>query len=386
MPSEFRAIVFILLTILISCRNEQSGEDRHDLVQAGPGREIDIQQATRFAVTDYGSYKMLKVMSPWPGSSDTFNYILHHDNAGPIPGTPDNYEVKIRLPVRSMVCFSTTHLPYLEMLGEADVLTGFPTTDYISSKTFRDRAEAGKIRDLGPSNEINFEELLDLDPDVVIAFSMNNDISMISKIQNSGIPVIFNADFLENHPLGRAEWIKFFAAILDKENLADSIFTEIRERYRDTNQKTKIVEKRPEVFTGVVYGDTWFMPGGQHYGSIFFRDAGADYIWSDNPSKEILQLSFESVYEKARNADYWVGLATYNSLEAVRQADSRYTDFRAYKLGKVYNYSARQGETGGNPYFELGYARPDIILNDLARIFHPDLLPAHELYFYEKLK
>jgi iron complex transport system substrate-binding protein len=145
------------------------------------------------------------------------------------------------------------------------------------------------------------------------------------------------------------------------------------------------VTDRPGVFTGVVYGDTWFMPGGQNYGSVFFRDAGADYVWADNPSKEILQLSFESVYEKAADAGFWVGVATYNSLEAIRQADARYTGFRAYEQGNVYNYTARLSEMGGNEYFELGYARPDLILGDLAFIFHPDLMPGHELYFYEKL-
>jgi iron complex transport system substrate-binding protein len=145
------------------------------------------------------------------------------------------------------------------------------------------------------------------------------------------------------------------------------------------------IDKRPGIFTGVVYGDTWFMPGGQHYGTRFFNDAGGKYIWSDNESENILQLSFESVYEKAAYADFWIGTATYNSLEEIEHADSRYTDFKAFKTGNIYNYSARVNDKGGNAYFELGYARPDIILKDLAKIFHPDEMNDHQFYFYKKL-
>ncbi|MBS0000399.1 MAG: ABC transporter substrate-binding protein [Cyclobacteriaceae bacterium] len=385
MPGIFRMIFFILLTAVISCRSRDTGEKNNSFSPLQNGRELRIDHSTRFAVTIHDSFKKLKVMSPWPGSADTFTYILYRQKTGPSTWNRGPDLTEIRLPVRSMVCFSTTHLPYLEMLGAEDKLTGFPTTDYISSEVFRERVEAGKIRDLGPSNEINFEQLLDLNPDIVIAFSMNNDISMINKIKRSGIPVLFNADYLENHPLGRAEWIKFFAAILDREEEADSIFSRIESGYSQTRQKMNLVDSRPGVFTGVVYGDTWFMPGGQNYGSIFIRDAGADYIWAENPSREILQLSFESVYEKARNAGFWVGLATYKSLKEIRQADQRYMEFKAYRLGNVYNYTARQGKEGGNAYFEQGYARPDLILNDLAKIFHPELMRGHELYFYEKL-
>ena len=384
MPGKYCMIYFFLLAHFISCRNKEPGQ-QNQMPPAAEGREITLNYATRFSITEFSSHKELKVIAPWPGSIDTFTYVLTYqgkENASPVPG---NLQARVILPLKNLVCFSTTHLPYLEMLGETDVLTGFPTTSYISSDIFRDRVQAGKIRDLGPSNEINLEKLLDLNPDLIIAFSMNNDLSMIRKIQQTGIPVVLNADYLEDHPLGRAEWIKFMASFFDKENMADSVFREIDTRYQSTRNIMGAVTIHPAVFTGIVYGDTWFMPGGQHYGSIFFEDAGADYIWSDNLSKEILQLSFESVYNKAGNADFWVGVATYHSLKEIRQADERYAEFRAYQTGNIYNYTAQLKPEGGNPYFEMGYARPDIILNDLAKIFHPELMKDHRFYFYEKL-
>lgn len=373
-----------LLHLFISCRNK-SQDQQNQLHFQEKGRKLPVDYGTRFSIADFDSYKELKVFSPWPGATDTFTYILVHPDKEGSFIKEENFRTVIELPIKSLVCFSTTHLPYLEMLGETDKLTGFPTTSYISSEMFRKRVEAGKIRDLGPSNEINLESLMDLNPDLVMAFTMNNDLSMIRKIQQTGIPVVLNADYLEDHPLGRAEWIKFMAAFFDKENEADSIYGEIRSKYQSTRARMNRVRIRPTVFTGIVYGDTWFMPGGRHYGSIFFEDSGADYIWSDNSSREILQLSFESVYDQAKDADFWVGVATYQSLEEIRQADQRYTEFRAFREGHVYNYTAKLQPEGGNPYFEKGYARPDIILSDLAKIFHPDLMNDHQFYFYEKL-
>lgn len=384
MRSIFSMTFLILLNLFNSCRTK-GPEHKDQTHHQDGGKQLHLEYATRFTLSTFNSYKELKVISPWPGTSDTFTYVLTHHNMDGIISGGINFEKVIELPIKSMVCFSTTHLPYLEMLGETDILTGFPTTSYISSDVFRNRVKAGKIKDLGPSNDINLETLLDLNPDLVIAYTMNNDLSMIHKIQQTGIPVVLNADYLEDHPLGRAEWIKFMASFFDKEYVADSIYGEIQSRYLSTRTQMSRVTVHPTVFTGIVYGDSWFMPGGRHYGSIFFKDSGADYIWADNSSREILQLSFESVYDKAGNADYWVGVATYESLEEIRQADQRYTEFRAFREGNVYNYTAQLRPEGGNPYFEKGYARPDIILNDLAKIFHPDLMQEHQLYFYEKL-
>ena len=187
MPGKYCMIYFFLLAHFISCRNKEPGQ-QNQMPPAAEGREITLNYATRFSITEFSSHKELKVIAPWPGSIDTFTYVLTYqgkENASPVPG---NLQARVILPLKNLVCFSTTHLPYLEMLGETDVLTGFPTTSYISSDIFRDRVQAGKIRDLGPSNEINLEKLLDLNPDLIIAFSMNNDLSMIRKSSKPGSP------------------------------------------------------------------------------------------------------------------------------------------------------------------------------------------------------
>lgn len=138
--------------------------------------------------------------------------------------------------------------------------------------------------------------------------------------------------------------------------------------------------------SGVVYGDTWFLPGGQNYASRLLKDAGYNYLWSSDESNGFLELSFESVYEKAHDADYWIGVASFKSLSEIGSADNRYTLFRPFREGNVYTYDARKGAQGGSEFLELGYLRPDIILMDLVKIAHPELLPDYELYFHQQLK
>jgi iron complex transport system substrate-binding protein len=371
--------------MISGCVNDQKTKDRTVESDQKVKPLTSIKYASRFNITYYRTYKKIRVNNPWPGSTDTLTYIITTDQQTYDAHKNAYRSTAILQPLDRVVCFSTTHLPHLELIGLERLLCGFPTTNYIYSEKIREMVQQGDVKDLGPSNDINLESLIALNPDLVFAFSMGNEQSMIRKIQLSGIPLVLNADYLEDHPLGRAEWIKFVAAFFNKDQDADSIFNQIEKVYLGTKTKMEQLSDRPTVFTGVVYGDTWFLPGGKHYGTVFFNDAGGNYLWSENESDGILQLSFESVYEKAREADLWIGTATYNTLKEIEEADIRYSEFKAFINGNVYNYSAKINPKGGNAYFELGYARPDIILNDLAKILHPAEMKDHQFYFYKKL-
>ena len=174
-------------------------------------------------------------------------------------------------------------------------------------------------------------------------------------------------------------------ALVDREDAADSVFHMIESNYRVTLEKVKDVKSRPSVMSGVVYGDTWFLPGGNNYAAKLIDDAEGQYLWENESTSGFLEKSFESVYERAYDVDFWVGVASYNSLQQLTEGDVRYANFKAFKTGRVYSYNNRMGAKGGNEYLELGYLRPDLILKDLVSIFHPDLSEDHELYFFKKL-
>ncbi|HYC84552.1 MAG TPA: ABC transporter substrate-binding protein, partial [Chryseosolibacter sp.] len=289
-------------------------------------------------------------------------------------------------PVTKIICTSTTHIPLLDYLNETDKLVGFPTTDYISSERMRRRVDAGKVVELGVDKGMNLERIAFLKPDVVMGYLMTSDYGQFRKIEELGSPVVINAEYLERHPLGRAEWIKFMALFFEKEQMADSVFGAIEDNYLRTRSLAQEVGKKPSVMSGILYGDSWFLPGGQNYAARILEDAGCQYLWAQDSSHGFLQLSFEKIYQRAHDADLWIGTGGLNSMQDLENADHRYTRFRPFMERRVYSSDARKGSRGGSEYLELGYLRPDLILRDLVHIAHPVLLPGHQLYFYKKLE
>lgn len=342
-----------------------------------------IQYAKGFKVSKVGSSKLVEVTYPHKGATSGYKYLLVKKGAT-VPKHDADVKV-IMVPIDRIVCTSTTHIPLLDYLEISDKLVGFPTTDYISSEKTRKLVDAGKVEELGAEKGMNLEKLAVLKPEAVMSYTMTADLGQLKKVQELGISVLLNAEYLEEHPLGRAEWIKFMALFFNKEKEADQVFKMIEKNYLETKKLADKSLKRPTVLSGVIYGDAWFMPGGQNYASKLINDAGADYIWKADSTKGFLQLSFEKVYEKAYAADLWIGVASFNTLEEIKNADDRYTKFNTYKTQQVYSYNARQGAKGGSEFLELGYLRPDIILKDLVKISHPELLVDYQLYFYKRL-
>jgi iron complex transport system substrate-binding protein len=373
----FLSFVFIAIVNCTPSRREPSGNPTDSA-------SFQIKYAQGFKVSDHGSYKTVEVTYPYQGAQSGYTYLLVQKGE-PIPAHDPATPV-ITIPLESIVCTSTTHIPALDYLNETDALIGFPSTDYISSAKMRTRIDEGKVKDLGIDKGMNLEMLAMLKPSMVMGYSMNNDLGQLKKIQELGIPIVVNAEYLEKHPLGRAEWIKFMALFFNKEKEADSVFRLIELEYNKTRELVKRVSASPTVMSGIVYGDTWFLPGGQNYAAKLLDDAGCHYLWNDDPSNGFLELSFESVYAKAKDADLWIGVGSFRSLAEIKAAEERYVRFKPFQDGKVYTYNFRQGAKGGSEFLELGYLRPDFILKDLVKVAHPELMPEYSLYFYGRLK
>jgi iron complex transport system substrate-binding protein len=249
----------------------------------------------------------------------------------------------------------------------------------------RKRIDQGKVKDLGIDKGMNIEMLYTLKPSLVMGYTMTKDLGQLKKIQELGTPVVINAEYLEKHPLGRAEWIKFMALFFGKEKEADSVFAEIEKEYLSTQQLVNEVKTKPTVLSGIVYGDAWFMPGGQNYAAKLLKDAGCEYLWASDSTSGFLQLSVESVYARAKEADLWIGVGSFKKLEEIKATEERYALFKPFKEQQVYSYDARKGAKGGSEFLELGYLRPDLILKDLVKIAHPELMPSYDLFFHKKL-
>ena len=204
-------------------------------------------------------------------------------------------------------------------------------------------------------------------------------------MKKNGIPVVYNGDWLEDSPLGRAEWIKFFGALFNKDEQADSIFRDIESKYLEAKKIALQSQSRPTIMSGVLYKDKWNLPAGESFTAQLYKDANTNYLWKSSKGQGSLVLSFESVFEKAENADYWIGSGYYTTLTELATANEHYQEFKTYKTGEIYSFSKRRSENGGVEYFEFGPMQPHLVLKDLVKVVHPELLPDYQPYFLQKL-
>jgi iron complex transport system substrate-binding protein len=344
----------------------------------------EIKYAKGLSIEKHNGFSIVKISNPWPNANKDFIYILKEKN-GIVPDSLQHFTT-ISVPIRTIVVTSTTHIPSLEMLGVEQSLVGFPHLDYISSAKVKQQIAAGKIKELGNNHDLNTEVLLALAPDLIIGYGIDNNNPTLDNIQKSGLKVMLNGDWNEETPLGKAEWIKFFGALYGLEAKSNSIFNSIESAYNQTMVLAKQAKVKPTIFAGALYEDHWFMPKGNSWGCYFINDASGYYLWKDTQGSGSLSLPFETVLQKAKFADIWIGPGQFTSLKEMAETNNHYTQFKAFQDKEVYSFSNKKGATGGVLYYELAPNRPDLVLKDLVKIFHPDLLPGYSLFFFEKLK
>ena len=374
-------VFFGLFTMLISCIN--SKKDSLNNLNEKPINSL-IKYSKGFDIQVFNPYKKLIIKSPYPGAKNYQEFILV-DHNNDVSSQIDN-AITIQIPLRKVVATSTTHIPMLELLNEENSLIGFPNTNYISSPKTRLLITQGSINEIGNEQDFNTEILISLHPDAVIGFTMGNTSNTYDIIEKNGIPVIFNGEWLEETPLGRAEWIKFFGALFDKDKEADSIFQAIESKYIIAKNMAKLAKNKPTILAGVLYKDKWNLPAGESFTAQLLKDANTNYLWGETKGQGSLVLSFESVFQKAKNADFWIGSGYFTSLEDLGNANVHYQEFKPFINKKIYTFSKKRGSSGGVLYFELAPVQPHVLLQDLIKITHPEILPDYVPFFLEKVE
>lgn len=369
-------LLSIVFLFAIGCQNSKTNLQQNSITN-------EIKHADGFSLKNYDGFSIVTISNPWPNSNKTFTYVLHKKNRI-IPDSLKQFQ-QIQVPVKNIVVTSTTHIPSLEMLDVTDKLIGFPNLNYISSEKVRRRIDAKKIKELGSNQALNTELLINMQPDVIVGYGIDNTNPTLDNLQKSGLKVVVNGDWNEQSPLGKAEWIKLFGALFDKQALANSLFNTIEREYTTTLALVEKSNQKPSVIAGALYKDKWYLPQGESWGAQFLTNAGGNYLWQQTKGTGSLALSFEAVIEKGLYADFWIGPGQFTSLADLANASENYTKFKAYKTKNIYTFSARKGKTGGVLYYELAPNRPDIVLKDLVKILHPEVLPKHQLYFFQKL-
>lgn len=379
MKNSLRLLMLLLLVTLTGCKNDGPAAKNSKTKTAN-----SVTHANGLQIYRYHGYSIVKVTNPWPDATESFTYILHKKGVT-VPDSLKQYTA-VQVPVQSVVVTSTTHIPSLEMLGVENTLKGFPNTDYVSSEKTRALIDAGKVKNVGQNESLNTEVMLDLMPDVVVGFSISSNNKTLRNMEKGGMKVLYNGDWTEQSPLGKAEWIKFFGALYGLDDKANKLFNDIETAYKDAQKLAEKTPSSPTVLSGAMYQDQWYMPQGSSWAALFIKDAHGSYLWADTQGTGSLNLPFEQVLDKAENADVWIGPSQFTSLQEMQAANPHYSQFRAFKKKEVYSFSSKKGAKGGILYYELAPNRPDLVLKDIIKILHPELLPNHALHFFEKLK
>jgi iron complex transport system substrate-binding protein len=259
--------------------------------------------------------------------------------------------------------------------------------NYVNNNIIRSKIDNNEVFDIGYDNSLNYELIVSLNPDLVLTYGIGGEIASYNqKLNDLGIQTMVLAEYLENEPLGKLEWIKLLAALYEKDKLASNYYNNAKQEYIKLQDLTKHVINKPKVLFGLPWKDVWYVPGGESYLAKMVEDAGGDYLWKLSDSRESLPFDLESVFLNAKNTDVWLNTGSINNKMDILKIDERFDSFEPYKMAEIFNNNLITNESGGNDYWESGLVNPQLVLKDLIKIFHPEILPNHKLVYYKKIK
>lgn len=380
--SKIPLLVCILAILISSCNN--SGGEKNEIKL--PSEYQIVSKAERFKIIKRNGYSTVTIIDPWQGANDV-NLVYNLVNRGSVlPDGLDSSTV-IFVPLKKVICMSTTHVAMISALSEENTIAGMSGTGFIFSESLLNNVKKGLIEDVGYEGNLNKELILKISPDLIMMYGIGSEsAAYVGKIKELGVKVLFNADYLETDPLSKAEWIKLFGALYCKEKMADSIFNSEVETYNKLKSFiSQNISVRPNVLLGLPFKDTWFVSPGNSFISKLIEDAGGDYLWRNTVSSVSMPFGIENVYLRALTADYWLNIGSVNSKNEISLIDERLADLNCFKNGNLYNNNKRITMNGGNDYWESGSLYPHLILKDIATILHPDLFNQKELFFYRKI-
>ncbi|PBQ31843.1 hypothetical protein CNR22_08700 [Sphingobacteriaceae bacterium] len=372
--------LFGVALVMVGC-NTSSKKIKSDFVLT---KDSSLQYAKRFAMSKGNGFTAVYLFGNRHNHDTTATFILYTDSANlPAKG------IRIRRPCKKIAALSSIYATMFCELQSSDKLSAIDNMDYVNNQEVITKYMKGDLKELMKSPQIDLEKTVMLNPDIIFTFGMGEgEKDVDKKLEQTKIPVAISVDHLEESPLARAEWIKFFAAFVDKEKLADSIFKAVEKNYYELKQIASQTTYKPTVFNEIKYSDSWYMPGGRSYVAQLLKDAGANYLWKEDTLSGSLPLSFEQVYVKAKNADFWINLSTLRTKKELIGFESRYSEFKAYQNGNLYNNTKVTNSKGYSNYWETGMIYPNRILSDLIQVFHPALREKikTDFWYYEQLR
>lgn len=361
-------ITCISIFIIVSCKSNQKENTTHT------GENIFKYAKHIYSKPGSNSFT---IYYTWNGIKDSIVYSLSANKTHKVN--------EITTPISNVAVISTTDIAMIQAINEILSITGISDSARITNTVIKKRIQEKLVKDLGVGIEMNTEKLLHLKPSIIITTAYNNaDIHKNTILNQSQIPIIYTMSWQESSPLARAEWIKLFGLLYNKQEITDSLFNKIENNYNKLASVTKNITHKPTILAGECYKDIWYMPGGASYVAQFIRDAGGTFVWNANNETGSIPINIEQVIQKTPKDAIWIG-SDAESYKDLLRTNHLYSLLSVYSNKQIYNRNKKKNSQGANDYWESGFIRPDIVLADFISIIHPELLPNRELEYFQKL-
>jgi iron complex transport system substrate-binding protein len=360
---------FVVVALFLSCSNKECARNTEPIYTPRYAQGFAIERDKESGEV------LLCVKNPWQGAENIHFY----------------YPIDSLSPARRIVAMSSSHVAMADAIGCADRIVGVSGCRFISTPSIVKAIEEGRIAEVGYDAAFDFEKIRALKADIVLLYGIAGEAKILTgKLDELAIPYLYIGDYLENDPLGKAEWVVALAYLCGVQSEGKAFFEGIEERYNALRNKQHCSAYRPRVMLNLPYRDTWFMPSTGSYMVRLIEDAGGEYILTENGKRKTenenssTPISLEEALVLASRADFWINLGQIASLEELRVAAPRFMEVDAVKFGRLYNNTKRTNESRGSDFWESGSLRPDLILADLVKILHYEA-PTDSLYYYKKL-
>lgn len=373
-----RILPYLLATALLIC---SCGRRTRLMTDAFDRPDYTPRYASGFDISGSreGRSTLIRIRDPWQGASGVEQRLLIVRDDEPLPAGYEGPAVKV--PVRRAVCMSSSHVAMFDALGEIRRVKGVSGIDYLSNAYVQEHRRCGEVRDVGPDSNPDYELLTALRPDIVLLYGVTGEnTALTGKLRELGIPYLYIGDYVEQSPLGKAEWMLVVAELCDCPERGAAVFDWIAGSYRATAERVAARTaalpdslRRPLVLLNTPYRDTWFLPSPRNYMAQLIRDAGGrTFCAADSTGNASRPIDMEEAYLLASEADYWLNAGSFDSRERLIAQYPKFAKIPAVTGRRVYNNNRRRTPAGGSDFWESGAVRPDLILNDLVAILHPE--------------
>lgn len=367
----YKIVIILTLCFLVACKGATTT----------PSGEVEqLSYARYLSITHHKEFTTVEVINPWDTTKLLQRYALVKRGEKPSEEIAAGATL-VEIPIERGVVYNSVHASIAEMLGAIDAVAGVCEVQYIDSEKLQELVKEGVVADIGESTAPNIEKIMDIHTDAILSSPFKD--AGYGAVEKLRIPIIEGADYMEEHPLGRVEWIKFYGLLFDKKPLADSLFAASCDKYLRLKELASNAEHRPTVLAERRYGSQWFVPASASYNATLFADAGADYIFADLEGSGSVPLSFESVLDRGIDSDIWV--LKYNSARDMSYDDLKaeyepYANFKPFKERRIFGCN-----TASKRYYEDIPMSPHLLLEEYIYIFHPELLPDFTPHYFAPL-